>query len=72
MNNARKLLTTGLIAAVFSAGIAIATPASAFRGGGRGGGWGHAGMGMHGGWGHGGGWAHGGWGRGGWGRGGLG
>ena len=63
MNNARKLLTTGLIAAVFGASIAIATPVSA-RGGGRGGGgFGHGGMGMHGGWGHGGLGMHGGWGR---------
>ena len=64
MNNARKFLTTGLIAAVLAAGIASTSPAFAFRGGGRGGGWGHGGMAMHGGWGRGG-WAHGGWGRGG-------
>ena len=31
MNNARKLLTTGLIAAVFAAGIASASPAFAFQ-----------------------------------------
>ena len=33
MNTTRKLLTSGLIGAVFAAGVAASTPASAFRGG---------------------------------------
>ena len=67
MTKARKFLTASLVAAIFAAGIAAATPVSARgRGGGGGrGGWGHGGM-SHGGWGHGG------VGRAGWGRGGVG